>query len=93
MSDIQFQDVSDHRKSEVWKHLYDKAQQRTQCELCSVTLKAAGSSTKSLISHLKLKHRIQVKRCYEIGAEDNQPILKVSCIESLRVRRSPSARS
>ena len=50
MSDIHFQDVSDYRKSEVSKHfLYDKAQQRTQCNLCSVTLKAAGSSTKSLI--------------------------------------------
>ena len=47
-----------------------------------MTLKAAGSSTKSLISHLKSKHRIQVKRCYEIAAEDNQPISKVSRIES-----------
>ena len=47
-----------------------------------MTLKAAGSSTKSLISHLKSKHRIQVKRCYEIAAEDKQPILKVSRIES-----------
>ena len=54
MSDIQFQDVSVHRKSEVWKHfLYDKAQQRVQCKLCSVTLKAGSSSTKSLISHFK----------------------------------------
>ena len=83
MSDIQFQDVSDNKKSEVWKHfLYDKAQQRAQCKLYSVTLKAAGSSTKSLISRLKSKHRIQVKRCYEIAAEDDQPILKVSRIES-----------
>ena len=83
MSDIQFQDVSDHKKSEVWKHfLYDKAQQRAQCKLCLMTLKAAGLSTKSLISHLKSKHRIQVKRCYQIPAEDDQPILKVSCIES-----------
>ena len=83
MSDIQFQDVSDHRKPEVWKHfLYDKAQQRAQCKFCSVTLKAAGSSTKTLISHLKSKHRIQVKKCYEIIAEDDQPMLKVSRIES-----------
>ena len=82
MSDIQFQNVSDHKKSEVWKHfLYDKAQQRAQCKLRSVTLKAAGSSTKSLISHLKSKHKIQVKRRYEIAAEDEQPILKVSRIE------------
>ena len=47
-----------------------------------MTLKAAGSSTKSLISHLKSKHGIQVKRCYEIAAEDEQPIMKVSRIES-----------
>ena len=39
-------------------------------------------STKRLISHLKSKHRIQVKRCYEIAAEDDQPILKSSRIES-----------
>ena len=78
-----FQDVGEHRKSEVWKHfLNDKAQQRVKCKLCSVTLKADGSSTKSLISHLKSKHRIQVKRCNEIAAEDDQPILKSSHIES-----------
>ena len=90
MSNIQFPDVSDRRKLEVWKHfLYDKAQQRAKCKLCSVILKAANSSTKSLISHLKSKHRIQVKRCYEVAAEDNQPILSLT----LRVRRNPSARS
>ena len=31
---------------------------------------------------MKSKHRIQVKRCYEIAAEDDQPILKSSRIES-----------
>ena len=95
MPDIQFQDVSEHRKSEVWKHfLYDKVQQRAKCKLFSVTLKAAGSSTKSLISHLKSKHRIQVKRCYEIAAVDDQPILKSSRIESyFKRKRSLSARS
>ena len=31
---------------------------------------------------LEIKAQNQVKRCYEIAAEENQPILKVSRIES-----------
>ena len=74
MTDIQFKDISGHRKSEVWSHfLYDSDQERAMCKLCSVTLKAGGSSTKSLICHLKSKHSINVKRCHEVDNEDDQP--------------------
>ena len=55
-----------------------------------MTLKAGGSSTKSSISHLKSKHSINVKRCHEVGNEDDQPKSKVPRIDAyLRTKRRP----
>jgi len=47
MADIQFQNVSKERKSEVRNHfLHNKAQKTPTCNLCSASiLKAGGSST------------------------------------------------
>jgi len=83
MAKSRFEDVSDRRKSEVWSHfLYNKAQETAKCNLCSVILKAGGSRTKSLINHLKSKHRIHVKGCYEAVSEDAKPKSKLVRIEA-----------
>jgi len=66
MADIQFQDIDNQRNSDVWSHfLYNNAQQTLKCNLCSVILKAGGSSTESLISHLKSKHRINENEAHK----------------------------
>jgi len=83
MADSRFEDVSDRRESEVWSHfLYNRAQETAKRNLCSVVLKAEGSSTKSLFNHLKSKHRIHVKRCYEAVSEDARLKSKVVRIET-----------
>jgi len=95
MADSRLEDVSDRRKSEVWSHfLSNRAQETAECNLCSVILKAGGSSTKSLIKHLKSMHRIYVKIYYEAVSEDAKLKSKVVRIKGyLRMRRSPSAKS
>ena len=65
-----FKDVSSSRKSEVWKHvLFNKAKELGKCKICSKVLKATGSSTKNLSGHLKSRHNVTIKSCYEIDTE------------------------
>jgi len=73
--------IEENRKFGV-NFLYNRAQETAKCNLCSVILKAGGSSTKSLINHLKSKHRIHVRRCYEAVSEDTKPKSKVVRIEA-----------
>jgi len=94
MADNRFEDVCDRRKSEVWSHfLYNRAQETAKCNLCSVILKVGGSSTKSLINHLKSKRRIHVKICYGAVSEDAKLKSKVVRIEGYFGMRRPSAKS
>ena len=58
----QFKDIGSSRKSEEWQNFtYCKTTKKTKCKLCQAILKAAGSSTKGLITHLKSQHKIAVK--------------------------------
>ena len=83
MANIQFQDVSEQRKSEVWKHfLYVKDQQTPKCSLCSVILIAGASCTRSLINHLKLKQKISVSSCNEASFNNIEPKSKTPRIDA-----------
>ena len=54
-----------------------------------VTESRCGSSTKSMISHLQSKHKITVKRSYEVSEDhsSNQPKLKVGHMDNYLVKR------
>ena len=39
--------------------MYKKAEETAKCNSCSSILKAHGSSTKSLINHMKVKQQIE----------------------------------
>ena len=63
---LEFEDVSLSRKSQVWQHfLFNQSRVEGKCKNCSALLKLSGSSAKTLMSHLKLKHKILVKSCNE----------------------------
>ena len=63
---LEFEDVSSSRKSQVWQHfLFNRSREEGKCKTCSTVLKMSGSSTKTLMNHLKLKHKILVKSCNE----------------------------
>ena len=54
------------RKSKVWQHfIYNKVKEKAKCSVCSAIIKASGSSTKSLITHLKSKHHIYMELSLE----------------------------
>ena len=57
-----FEDVGLSRKSKVWQNFtYCKTTEKAKCKFCQAILKAAGSSMKGLITHLKLQHKIAIK--------------------------------
>ena len=57
-----FEDVGLSRKSEVSQNFtYCKTTEKAKGKLCQAILKAAGSSTMGLITHLKLQDKIAVK--------------------------------
>ena len=61
-----FADIGFQLKSKVWQHFtYNKAEQKAKCSVCSAIIKASGSSTKNLITHLKSKHQILFKSSIE----------------------------
>lgn len=88
-----FEDVSSKRKSEVWQNfLYCKSTEKAKCNLCQAVLKASGSSTKGLITHLKFVHKIAVKSCMiesETSKKD-QTKMKVRKIGSFFKSKKPS---
>ena len=79
-----FEDVvGSSRKSEVWQNFtYCKTTEKAKCKLCQAILKAAGSSTKGLIMHLKSQHKIAVKSSRVKVAKINEPKLKIRKIDS-----------
>ena len=63
---LEFEDVSSGRKSHVWQHfLFNRPREKGKCKNFSTVLKMSGSRTKTLMNHLKLKHKILVKSCNE----------------------------
>ena len=79
-----FEDVvGSSRKSEVWQNFtYCKTTEKAKCKLCQAILKAAGSSTKGLITHLKSQHKIAVKSSRVEVAKIDEPKLKIRKIDS-----------
>ena len=73
-----FEEVGAKRKSEVWQHfLFCKSTEKAKCKLCQTIFKASGSSTKGLISHLKSKHKIEVKYCLDVEDRPKPQIRKI----------------
>ena len=78
-----FEDVGLSRKS-VWQNFtYCKATEKAKRKLCQTILKAAGSSTNGLITHLKLQHKIAVKSSRVEVAKIDEPKLKMRKIDSV----------
>ena len=76
---IMFENVRKERKSEVWNHfLYCKADKTAKCNIYHTTIVPGGSSTRSLIYHLKAKHGIFCKRP---SYEESDQQSKVSRLE------------
>ena len=69
-----FEDVGLSRKSKVWQNFtYCKTTEKTKCKLSQTISKAAGSSTKGLITHLKLHPKIVVKSSRVEVAKIDEP--------------------
>ena len=79
-----FEDVvGSSRKSEVWQNFtYCKTTEKAKCKLCQAILKAAEPSTKELIMHLKLQHKIAVKSSRVEVAKIDEPKFKIQKIDS-----------
>ena len=74
---LNFEDVGLSRKSEVWQNFtYCKTTEKAKCKLCQAILKAAGSTTKGLIAHLKSQHKIAIKSSRVEVAKIDEPNLK-----------------
>ena len=57
-----FEDISEHRNSNAWKHfLYNKVQNRSKCRHCNKVL-STGSGTKTMIIHLENDHKIEIEK-------------------------------
>ena len=70
---FEYVDVSNERKSEVWKSfLLNKEEEKARCIICNATLKVSGFSTGTLVSHLRSKHQITIKR--KAASEGNKVI-------------------
>ncbi|KAJ6646597.1 hypothetical protein Bhyg_01810 [Pseudolycoriella hygida] len=70
---------SDATESDVWQYFAKNKDKGTAtCNVCKLTLKAAGGSTSGLISHAKTQHQINIlKRKFVSG---------LSCVLLFRVR-------
>ena len=78
-----FEDLGLSRKSEVWQNFtYCKTTKKAKCKLCQAILKAAGSSTKRLITHLKSQHKIAVKSTRVEVAKIDESKLKMRKVDS-----------
>ena len=79
-----FEDLGSSKKSEVWQNFtYCKTTEKAKCKLCQAILKAAGSSTKGLITHLKSQHKIAIKSSWRLeDATVNQQKNKMLKIDS-----------
>ena len=67
----------------MWQNFaYCKTTEKAKCKLCQAILKAAGSNTKGLITHLKLQHKIAVKSSRIEVAKIDEPKLKIRKIDS-----------
>ena len=78
-----FKDVELSRKSEVWHNFtYCKTTKKAKCKLYQAILKAAGSSAKGLITHLKSQHKIAVKSSRVKVAKIDGPKLKMRKVDS-----------
>ena len=78
-----FEDVGLSRKSEVWHNFtYCKTTEKAKYKLCQAILKAAGSSMKGLITHLKSQHKIAVKSSRMEVAKIDEPKLKMQKVDS-----------
>ena len=76
-----FEDVGLSRKSEVWQNFtYCKTTEKAK--LCQAILKAAGSSTKGLITHLKSQHKVAVKSSRVEVAKINEPKFIIQKVNS-----------
>ena len=77
-----FEDVGLSRKSNVWQNFtYCKTTEKAKCKFCQAILKAVGSSTKGLIRHLKLQHKIAVKSSRMEVAKIDEPKLKIRKVD------------
>ena len=74
-----FEDVGLSKKSEVWQNF--TYTEKANCKLCQAILKAAGSSTKELITHLKSQHKIAVKSSRVKVAKIDEPKLKMRKVD------------
>ena len=61
---------------------YCKTTEKAKCKLCQAILKAAGSSTKGLITHLKSQHKIAVKSSRVEFAKIDEPKSKMRKVDS-----------
>ena len=78
-----FEDVELSRKSEVWQNFtYCKTTDKAKGKLSQTILKAAGSSTKRLITHLKSQHKIAVKSSRVEVAKTDEPKFKIQKVDS-----------
>ena len=78
-----FEDGGLSRISEVGQNFtYCKTTEKAKCKLCQAILKAAGSSTKGLITHLKSQHKIAVKLSRVEVAKIDEPKFKMRKVDS-----------
>lgn len=87
-----FEDVSAKRKSDVWQYfLFCKSTEKAKCNLCQHILKASGSSTKGLMTHLRSVHKIVVKSCMPQSdpSKKDQPKMKIGKIDSFYKTHKP----
>ena len=78
-----FEDVGLSRKSEARQNFtYYKTTEKAKCKLCQAILKAAGSRTKGLITHLKSQHKIAVKSSRVEVAKIDEPKFKMRKVNS-----------
>ena len=80
---LNFEDiVGSSRKFKVWQNFtYCKTTEKAKCKLCQAILKAAGSSTKGLITRLKSQHKIAVKSSRVEVSKIDEPKLKIRKID------------
>ena len=66
-----FKDISDEKKSGVWKHfLFSRIEELVKCVHCSATLtQKPNYGSKSMHSHLKSQHSITVQKLNEHSIE------------------------
>ena len=78
-----FEDIGLSKKSKVWQNFTScKTTEKAKRKLCQAILKAAGSSTKGLITYLKSQHKVAVKSSRVEVAKIDEPKLKMQKVDS-----------